>query len=109
MRSVLDQPYWNYITLSCNKAYNTGNVVKQERFNQDIEESSHFYKAQILGYMPNNVYSDDAMQTGMATANQYLINPADFNSIRFWLNYDNGEPVKLCTPMTIVLNITPSQ
>ena len=101
--------YWNYITLSCNKSYNTGNVVNQERFNNDIDDSSQFYKGQILGYMPNNAYAPEAMQTGMATANEYLIQPADFNSIRFWLNYDNGEPVKLCSPMTIVLNMMPNQ
>ena len=101
--------YWNYITLSCNKSYNTGNVVNQERFNTDIDESSQFYKGQILAYMPNNAYAPEAMQTGMATANEYIIQPADFNSIRFWLNYDNGEPVKLCSPMTIVLNMMPNQ
>ena len=101
--------YWNYITLSCNKAYNTGNIVNQERFNSDIDESSQFYKGQILAYMPNNAYAPEAMQTGMATANEYIIQPADFNSIRFWLNYDNGEPVKLCSPMTIVLNMMPNQ
>ena len=101
--------YWNYITLSCNKSYNTGNVVNQERYNNDIDDSSQFYKAQILGYMSNNAYAPEAMQTGMATANEYLINPGDFNSIRFWLNYDNGEPVKLCSPMTIVLNMMPNQ
>ena len=100
--------YWNYITLSCNKSYNTGNVVNQERFNTDIDESSQFYKGQILGYMPNNAYDPEAMQTGLATANEYLIQPADFNSIRFWLNYDNGEPVKVCSPMTIVLNMMPN-
>ena len=100
--------YWNYITLSCNKSYNTGNVVNQERFNTNIDESSQFYKGQILGYMPNNAYDPEAMQTGLATANEYLINPGDFNSIRFWLNYDNGEPVKLCSPMTIVLNMMPN-
>lgn len=99
--------YWNYITLSCNKSYNTGNVLNQERFNSDIDESSQFYKGQILAYMPNNAYAPEAMQTGMATANEYIIKPADFNSIRFWLNYDNGEPVKLCSPMTIVLNMSP--
>ena len=101
--------YWNYITLSCNKSYNTGNIVNQERFNSDIDESSQFYKGQILAYMPNNAYAPEAMQTGMATANEYIIQPADFNSIRFWLNYDNGEPVKLCSPMTIVLNMMPNQ
>ena len=101
--------YWNYITLSCNKSYNTGNVVNQERYNHDIDDSSQFYKGQILAYMPNNAYAPEAMQTGMATANEYIIQPADFNSIRFWLNYDNGEPVKLCSPMTIVLNMMPNQ
>ena len=106
---VYNPQYWNYITLSCNKAYNTGNIVNQERFNSDIDESSQFYKGQILAYMPNNAYAPEAMQTGMATANEYIIQPADFNSIRFWLNYDNGEPVKLCSPMTIVLNMMPNQ
>ena len=101
--------YWNYITLSCNKTYNSGNIVNQERFNTDIDESSQFYKGQILAYMPNNAYAPEAMQTGMATANEYIIQPADFNSIRFWLNYDNGEPVRLCSPMTIVLNMMPNQ
>ena len=101
--------YWNYITLSCNKTYNSGNIVNQERFNSDIDESSQFYKGQILAYMPNNAYAPEAMQTGMATANEYIIQPADFNSIRFWLNYDNGEPVRLCSPMTIVLNMMPNQ
>ena len=99
--------YWNYITLTCNKVYNTATIVNQTRYNTQPNEATEFYKCQIMGYMINQSPSQTYITSGVPTSNEYLITPADFNSIRFNLHFDNGEPVQLYSPMTIVLNISP--
>lgn len=107
MRKPFNPQYWNYITLTCNKVYNTAAIVNQTHYNTQPNEATQFYKCQIMGYMVNQSPSQTYITTGIPTSNEYLISPSDFNSIRFNLHYDNGEPVMLYSPMTIVLNIAP--
>ena len=107
MRKPFNPQYWNYITLTCNKVYNTASIVNQTHYNVQPNEATEFYKCQIMGYMVNQSPMKTYITTGAPTANEYLITPSDFNSIRFNLHYDNGEPVMLYSPMTIVLNISP--
>ena len=99
--------YWNYITLTCNKVYNTATIVNQTHYITQPNEATQFYKCQIMGYLVNQSTLKTFITTGVPTSNEYLITPSDFNSIRFNLHFDNGEPVKLYSPMTIVLNISP--
>ena len=107
MTKPFNPQYWNYITLTCNKVYNTATIVNQTHYNTQANEATQFYKCQIMGYMVNQSPTQTYISTGVPTSNEYLITPADFNSIRFNLHFDNGEPVKLYSPMTIVLNISP--
>ena len=107
MQKPFNPQYWNYITLTCNKVYNTATIVNQTYYNTTPSEATQFYKCQIMGYMVNQSPTQQYITTGVPTSNEYLITPSDFNSIRFNLHFDNGEPVKLYSPMTIVLNITP--
>ena len=104
---IFHPQYFNYMTLTCNKVYNTASIVNQTEYNTAISDSSKFYQSQVMGYMVNTCASTNVISVGMPTANEYLINPSDFNSIRFTLHYDNGDPVKLHSPMTIVLNVMP--
>ena len=107
MLKPFNPQYWNYITLTCNKVYNTATIVNQTHYNVQPNEATQFYKCQIMGYMINQSPTQTYITTGVPTSNDYLITPSDFNSIRFNLHFDNGEPVQLYSPMTIVLNITP--
>lgn len=99
--------YWQVMNLICNKVTNSSNVISQSHFNENLDESTHFYKPHIMGYLINNCMSRECMQTGLAVPSEYTVNPGDFNALRFYLEYDNGDLVELCSPMTIILTLTP--
>ena len=102
------KPYdFDYLTISCDKVYNTGYIVNQNKYISDPCESTVFYQNQIIGYLMNTVCSNQYMTTGYGFPNKYYIKTSDFLNIRFTLRYDNGEKVDLQSPLTLVLTLSP--
>ena len=102
------KPYdFDYLTISCDKVYNTGYIVNQNKYISNPSESTSFYQNQIIGYLMNTVCSNQYMTTGYGFPNKYYIKTSDFLNIRFTLRYDNGEKVDLQSPLTLVLTLSP--
>ncbi|OHT06457.1 hypothetical protein TRFO_25480 [Tritrichomonas foetus] len=97
--------YWQYITLHCSKVYNNGFCINQTEPINSPGLTGKFYRNDILGFLNNSCVSNQYLVSGYGTANTYTIAPSDFNMIRFSLYFDNGEPVELLSPMTIILNL----
>ena len=106
----LFKPYFfEFITLSCNKVFNTGSIFNLNEVLPDPNKSSEYFRNQIIGYLMNTVSSNQYMTTGYGFPNTYYIKAGDFLNIKFTLKFDNDEKVELQSPMTIILNLSPVQ
>ena len=106
----LFKPYFfEFITLSCNKVFNTGSIFNLNEVLPDPNKSSEYFRNQMVGYLMNTVSSNQYMTTGYGFPNTYYIKAGDFLNIKFTLKFDNDEKVELQSPMTIILNLSPVQ